>query len=246
MTKLDLDKATIDTLVQEMGVIVERETGWRLDIPNLKIQVVPKERGFEELVIRRITEVGIQLPVDLPKDLFTRIIEYLIENSYLAGYLPGSGSICIVRENVDDSNMDGLRLVIAHELVHRAQHLRFPQLIARMDAQLVDMLKPLLEPDHNAVPDMNAVNLHLTQVEPVMTLFESHAAFIQQRIKERYYPQARIEEHFTLLATILEFLFGARQNRYTRGLPAIDAAYAEGKIDDLFENPTLVMQSPLD
>jgi hypothetical protein len=30
----------------------------------------------------------------------------------------------IIGENVDDSNIDGLRLVVAHELVLRGQHLQ--------------------------------------------------------------------------------------------------------------------------
>lgn len=245
MVKLNVDDATVQDLLQSVGALVEAETGWELSLADLRCKVVSRSRGYEELIFNRIRDLGINIEDDFPRDPFTRLFEYLVENSYMAAYLPGSGCIYLIRENVDDSNLEGLKLVLAHELVHRAQHLRFPDLMHALDLHLLAMVKPLLEPGNTdpAVPNFEDIHRRLAEVEPVMTLIESHAFYIQERIRTRYYPDARIEHHRTLLTIILEWLNGSGENRYTRGLPAIEQAYAGGDIEALFRQPERVWDS---
>ena len=48
-----------------------------------------------------------------------RMVEYLVEQDTLAAYLPGADEILAIRENVDDSNLNSLRLALGHELMNR-------------------------------------------------------------------------------------------------------------------------------
>jgi hypothetical protein len=58
----------------------------------------------------------------------------MLEFTILAAYQPITGEILAIRENVDDSNLEGLKLVVGHELVHRGQHVQYPELFLRLDA----------------------------------------------------------------------------------------------------------------
>jgi len=63
------------------------------------------------------------LPFNPGRDIVTRTVEYLVENNVLAAYEPLTNELMVVRENVDDSNLDGLKVVLGHELTHRGQHM---------------------------------------------------------------------------------------------------------------------------
>jgi hypothetical protein len=239
MDRLIINDELIHQLIKEVSPLVESETTWQVRLDSLEYKVVPRQRGYEEIIYTRIRDLGIPFEEPLVKDPFTRLFEYLVEHSYIAAYLPGSQRIYVVSENVDDSNMDGLRLVVAHELVHRAQHLRYPGVIKQLDRNMLTLLKPYLEAGNPL--DIAQVRAVLDEIEPTMILLESHAAFIQNLIGVKYFPQAKIEEHLTLLTVLLQWIYKRQASRYTRGLPAIEAASQSGNIDQLFHNPKSVM-----
>ncbi len=75
--------------------------------------MVPKNRGFEEIVMARLQALGAEHCFNDKDSLADRFMAYVIEGSLLAAYLPASQELLVVRENLDDSNLDGLRLVLA-------------------------------------------------------------------------------------------------------------------------------------
>lgn len=224
--RLQIDDGLLRQVVAEVGPLVEAETGWPIEPDGLKVRAVPKERGYEEIVLGRLRGAGVALDETGRPGLLERLIEQVIEANVLAAYEPAGRELLVVRENVDDSNRDGLRLVVAHELVHRAQHVRFPELFQRLDATI----RSLFSDDTG----LREVLARLNAVQPLMSLIESHAWFVQENLRRTRFPGAVIERHFNI-ATVLMRLFGARKvAQYRDALPAVAAAAAGNGLDELF------------
>ena len=139
MTKLTLDDRLVASIVNNVAPLVSSITGWDLALSTLHSRVLPKDQGYEEIVLGKLRLLG--LPVSPRRDIVDRAVEALVENNVLAAYEPLSNELMVVRENVDDSNLDGLGLILAHELTHRGQHIQHPSLFERINRILVNVLK---------------------------------------------------------------------------------------------------------
>lgn len=232
MTRLNVTEMLILSLVDEVAPLVENATGWGLNIDSLRCRVLPKDRGFEEVVLGRMRGVGIDVDDDVPRGLIGRLVEYVIEGNVLGAYQPSTGELVIVRENVDDSNMDGLRVVVAHELVHRAQHVNRPELFERMDRVIRQVVDGCLR----GRIGFAELRTRMDQVTPVMTLIESHAYYVQEVIREKHFPAAVIESHFNLATLLMRLFGGAKISRYTEGIPAVAEAASAGDVESLYAN----------
>ena len=70
---------------------------------------------------------------------------------------------------------------------------------------------------------MKSLTQKMEDIRPIMTLIESHACYIQEQLKQSYFPDAEIESHFNL-ATLLMRLFGKlKTSQYTDGLADVAA-----------------------
>ena len=66
-------------------------------------------------------------------------------------------------------------------------------------------------------------------------LIESHASVVQHTLNRNYYPDARIESHWSL-PVLLFRLFGAEKlSQYQDGIPMVMEAMKRGAIDDLYQ-----------
>lgn len=228
--KLEITDQQLKTVIAEVAPKVARLTGWDLGLDTLGCRALPRDRGYEEILLGRLEQVGIQDWQDLMPDFFERMIEYLIEQNVLAAYMPGAGEILVVRENVDDSNLDGLRLVLGHELVHRGQHLAHGKLYLRVD----ELLREALEQIRSATTDYQQIQQLMEQIQPIMTLLESHAHYVQYQLRQIYYPEASIETQFNLAALLLRLVGARKMEQYTAGLPQVAAAAASSSIESLY------------
>ena len=229
MTKLTIDDALLNSLVHEVAPLVSAATGWDLHLNTLGSRALPKDRGFEEIVLGRLKGMDLQAWKALMPDFLEIFLEYMLEGNILAAYMPGSEEILVVQENVDDINLDGLKLVLAHELVHRGQHMTHGELFIRLDTLLH---KAFAEMSSEAT-DFVKLRLYFEEVQPIMTLLESHAAYIQEIIKQRYLPEARVESHFNLAILLMRLIGAPKVAQYTEGLPEISAAIDSGRIESL-------------
>jgi len=229
MTRLILDNDRVQALAVEVAPLVSQVTGWDLDITSLHCRVLPRGLGYEATVEEKLQLLG--LPV-LPKgDFITRMVEIMIESNFLAAYEPLANELMVIRENVDDSNLDGLRLILAHELTHRGQHLHHPQLFQRVNRLLVSMLREINSGDMN----IQRMRAWYGQVKPLMTLIESHASYVQELIKRHHYPHALIEKQSSLPALIFRIIGFGKTTQYTAGLSQVSEAARKGAIDGLFD-----------
>ena len=228
--RLHLTDSLIRAEVLQVAPAVTRLTGWNLGLDTLGCRVLPKDRGYEELLLGRLGEIGIHDWQDLMPDFLERMLEYLIEQNTLAAYLPGAGEILLIRDNVDDSNLDGLKLVLGHELVHRGQHLAHGPLLARVEELLEQAFAQIQSRD----PNLQQLRQIMGQIQPIMTLLESHAAYVQGRLRQAYFPEARIESHFNLGTLLMRWVGAGKVAQYTDGLPKVAAAVASGSVESLY------------
>lgn len=233
MPRLEVNDALVRGLIWEMAPLVEQATGWRLPLDARRGRALARDQGYEEILQGRLRGIGLDPGPILPRGLLGWLIERMIEENVLAAYQPAAGEILVVRENVDDSNMDGLRLVVAHELVHAAQHRAHPELFRRIDDALREALYPLMsfEDAFDVAPGIVDA---LEKVRPIMTLMESHAAYVQRALAQARFSGARIESNFNLATLLMRLAGRGKLAQYSEGLPEIDAAHATGTMDALY------------
>lgn len=232
MKKLDVTDKLIRELIEEVAPLVSGLTKWNLAIRSLGVRVLPKDRGYEEVLLGQLRGAGINIDEDEPRSLMERLTEYVVEANVLGAYQSSTQELLIIRENVDESNLNGLKLVVAHELVHRGQHVNFAHLFDRLDNTTREVYYYLLQEGASLGEAMRKID----KVKQLMTVIESHAYYVQQLLQKSHFPDAKIESHFNF-ATLLMKLFGQEKiSQYTEGIPQVKAAVASGDIDSLYRN----------
>ena len=228
--RLVVTEQLIREVVHEVAPVVSEATGWPLEIRALGRRVLPRDRGYEEVLLARIKGAGIDLG-DAPKrGLLERLLEYVVEGTVLAAYEPSTSELLVVRENVDDSNLDGLRLVVAHELVHRGQHVNHGELFAQVDAAVRAAFEGFL-PGGGGI--RQAIE-HLRSIQQIMSLLESHALYVQEQLRQTHLPGAIIESHFDLPGLLLRVFGKAKLAQYAAAVPEVAAASVRGEVESLY------------
>jgi hypothetical protein len=233
MTKLLVDNNLVSKLVDEVSPLVRQLTRWKLATKKLRCRVIPKQRGYEEIVINQLQHLGIPVLEDASRDFFERLAEYLLEANVLAAYLPWNAEIIVMRENVDDSNLDGLSLILGHELVHRAQHVNHPQIFNRLEELSQQIYQVFYEAQANL--DLEQIMDTLIEIRSIMTLIESHASVVQYTLNREHFPDAKIESHWSLPAMIFRLVGQEKLSQYQDGVPMVKEAMERGAIDDLYQ-----------
>jgi len=233
MAKLQVNNKLVSELVGEVSPLVRKLTGWELASDELRSQVIPKQRGYEEIFINQLQYLGIPEYEDDPRDLFERLAEYLLEANVLAAYLPWKDEVVVLRENVDDSNLDGLRVILGHELVHRAQHINYPEIFQELEILSRRIFLILYEAQ--AIPYLEQIMDTLMEIRSIMTLFESHATVVQHTLNKNFYPDAMIESHWSLPTMIFHLVGAEKLSQYRDGIPMVVEAMERGTIDDLYQ-----------
>jgi hypothetical protein len=229
--RLDVTPALVRRVVSDVAPLVAHLTGWHLNTDGLDIRVIPRDQGYEEIVVAGLRHAGLHVDLGRPRTALERLDEYVLEESILAAYQPGSHELIVVRENVDDSNLDGLRLVVSHELVHFGQHCRYPFLFQRV-CQTIRCAAVMGLSD--GVADPEAAQRELGRIQEIMTLLESHAAFVEQSVKRLYLPRAEVKSHFNIATVLFQMLGAQKICQYTEGVPRVAAAVEAGEVDALY------------
>lgn len=232
MTKLEITDNLLRRLIHEVAPHVEQVTGWSLNLATLNARALPKNQAYEEIVLGRLRNMGNDGDAAARRGLIERLVEYVFEGSIQAAYQPNDEEILVVRENVDDSNLDGLRLTLAHELVHRGQHVAHPELFSKIENQLHAINPATIEQPEPE--QMQAVINALEEIRPIMVLLESHAFYVQGQLAANVYPNGRIEEQRSLPVYLFRLFGGYKMSQYHEGLPAISNAAQNGNVNDLF------------
>ncbi len=234
MSKLDVTDQLLRQLITEVAPQVAKVTGWELNLSTLSSRALPKERAYEEILLSRLNVFGNDPGAEAPRNLIERLVEYVFEGSIQAAYQPNDQEILVVRENVDDSNLDGLRLTLAHELVHRGQHITYPQIFNEIEGHLHKISIAAIEKADPA--EVQGILNAIEETRPLMVLLESHAFYVQQQLAQTVYPAGRIEQQRSLPVMLFR-LFGQQKiSQYQEGLPMVASAAQNGTINNLFQS----------
>ena len=90
-------------------------------------------------------------------------------------------------------------MVLSHELVHRGQHMIHRHLFTQVD----DLLRQAFILMQSEDTDFQRMRQIMEQVKPIMTLLESHAAYIQGYLKQVNFPDAQIKSDFNLVTLLM-------------------------------------------
>ncbi len=236
MAPLDVGESQVRRLIADVAPLVSHLTGWNLRTGDLGARVLAKAGSNEEIVRRRLKSAVIAPPPRQAGGFYERLMERLVEESILAAYDHGGQEIVVVRENVEDADLDGLRLVLAHELVHRGQHVRHKELFDRADALLREVYLAAGPDGAAATATADGAGSPVARLEAIMTLLESHARFVEDEVKRLYLPRATLRAGFNMMAFLLQALAPGKGRQYTDGLPAVAAAAGAGTVDSLYES----------
>ena len=230
MTNLIVTKELVDYLVSEVVPCVEQTTRWHLDIKKLQTRVIVRELAYETIVLRQ-NKLWLKSFENLnnhTSEAVHPLIEKMIESNILGAFEPGTRELIVVKENVDDSNLDGLKIVLSHELVHYGQYLYHQRIFDNLDK-----LKYQVSMAYNSRDEQRMSGL-LEEIQPLMTLLESHAFFVEEQIKRQFYPEAKVESHFNWATIMMSVFSPQKQAQYLDGLPLVSKAAKTNGVDNLF------------
>jgi hypothetical protein len=233
MAKLEVTEPLVRVLVCEVAPIVEGLTGWRLHVEQMATQILPKTQAYEEIFLAKLQRLypgGDLSPYS--EGIARRLAEYVLEGTILAAYDHGNGTLYVVRENVDDSNRDGLKVIIGHELVHRGQGLYHPELLRRTEQLAAEVL---------SAETISGKMEKIQEANAVMTLLEGHATLVQGVLR-RLYPKAKIERHWGITALLFRSLGFLKARQYTVGSKRLAALESPRELEALYRNPGRVQE----
>lgn len=207
-----LSQADFSALMHEVIEDVREATGWRVTMP--------------QHFVRSRAEVAQSLRDELPEDAspqHRRVAAneaiHFAEHTY-AYYDPPKRLVVLVANNVRRANYDIVRSILHHELVHAAQHQRYPQFMAA--AGYLQDVQSAEDGVQSALAERFAYSM--------VKLIEGHAHLLEMRSRLRYYPQAnRPPRHAWLVHLLRSGTQHHALNRFLRSpyAGALELAAAE-------------------
>ncbi len=82
--------------------------------------------------------------------------------------------------------------------------------------------------------DLALLRRTLDEIQPIMSLFESHAAVIQQGLAQSRYPGARIESHHNLATALMRLVGAQKVSQYTDRAAEVGLAMQAGRVELLY------------
>jgi hypothetical protein len=234
MRRLPITPDLLWVQVHRVAPEVELLTGWPLRLNSLQVFVVSRrdaaEFAFAEM-LRSARLPPSTVRADEPLGWLRRAARGRAIGAF---YEHGRNAICAVSDNVDESNNDGLALILAHELAHRAQHLQYQRIHAKVQAATRRLYRLAGKPS-TTEEEWRAVTDEIT---PIMTVMESHATYVTELARRTRLPLGRTEPVPWLARRLDELLDRDKCAQY-RETRLIARAVGMGELGDLF---TLALQ----
>ncbi len=224
---LEVTEATVRGAVVEVAPYVEQLTGWNVQWEDASYRVIPKDLAFEEIALGRLQRLGVSVHEAGLQGLLGRLMEYVLEAVVLAAYDPSNGTLYIVRENVDESNWEGLKVVLGHELVHRGQSLYHPELFRELD----DGIRQLASDQQS----WGELWERVQRLNAIMTVIEGHASYVDHRLRELY-PSAEVEQHFNLPVILFRLVGVMKVRQYEEGRRLVTQQIERGELESLYRD----------
>lgn len=213
--RLDLDDELVRRCLAEVAPLVEAFTGWRDLLEGLKVDVTDAVTRYT--VTPMLESMGFES--SLTTDLMVRLVGDYAMN-FMALYDPLTHTVVVHETHAARTNLDALKVVLGHELVHVGQFKNEPGLLTRYQTMIADLGK-LGEQLHDGDADIAALaeSFRESPLQAVMEDLEGYAYYIQRDFLEKHYNMATFFHH----RSWLEWIFQGALQRLAPGVDTIKA-----------------------
>jgi hypothetical protein len=179
---IELSPELLDALLREVAPLVQQESGYPIDLGAVRIDVL--EGNIEEVLEGSGTGALAEW-AGLP-GWFKVAIGAFMTRLVAAIYCPLSATIYVNEPMTRQVNLDALKLILAHELVHHGQFTHRPELREQLDEE-IGRLGKVLEDD---VPTEVLVEAVQRLTRGFKQEIEGEAEYVRMKLWKRYYPCA--------------------------------------------------------
>lgn len=201
--RLTITEGLVRSIITEVAPVVETLTGWDLAIDRMGVRVITRDRAYEEVYLARLHGLGLWQEHLEAAGVLEHLAEYVVERTIVAAYDHLATRLLVVSTNVDEGNLDALRVIVGHELVHRGQAVHHPELFAQLDQVILAVIRD----------ETMGLREAIAQVQPMMKLIEGHASLVTTQLRRRY-PSAQFEHPPWLPGLILGWVAGLKMEQY--------------------------------
>ncbi len=221
--RLDLDDDLARHCLEEITPFVECLTGWSGLLEDLNVDVTDDIGSY---INRYILEAfGAQ-----EQDLFSKALNKITMSfvNLIALYDPIRHSVAINRKEAAAQNLDALKVILGHELVHVGQFKYHPHL-REEQKQHMQKLRELVEQHASLSPQELAQAIQASSPQKQMSKLEGYAYYIQRDFLEKHYNMATYFQHTSVLDMVskhllphlipgLDSLAGIKSSQYVDGM----------------------------
>ena len=226
--RLNITDELIEHCLDEVAPMVESLTGWESLLDDVTVVITddlsPYLQSFSGLFEGK------------PSWLFrklSRMLERLStwSSQIVAFYEPNVKSIVIHRSRASNCvNLDGLKVILGHELVHVGQFKHCPEMIAQYNSQL-NWLTHFLD-ELGAQGEINFEEIRAaiekSALQEYMSELEGYAAYIQHEFLEKHYNMATFFTHASMFDGILRGIMSNALPELTESQNLKHRQYLEG------------------
>jgi hypothetical protein len=225
--RLNLDDDIISHCLTEVTPIVESLTGWSDLLVDLKFKLTD---DFTEVFVNLLTINGFEKP-----NIVEKILINSVSKGFLALYDPISHCIYIHKDRVSIHNLDAVKVILGHELVHVGQFKYFPELIQEQ-VKASQFLRNLGDTEFDNFSDFLR-KFQESDYNLFMQKIEGYAYYIQTEFLQKYYNCATFFEQGSIILDIIISLL----NKIDLDLESISdlksSQYIDGKELFINQNP---------
>lgn len=196
VARLDLNDQLMTHCVKEVAPLIAQWTSWAL-LDNIKIRITAE---FGECLTKGLLSGGLELDAASAKTM-----GQTISMSALAVYEPFGGEILINQPACRQCSLDGMKIILGHELVHAGQFLFFPDALADYRTNLNRLFQSVqVLPDDVQIKDeMFWELIGNSSLQEQMKELEGYAFYIQKDFLEKWYNCAIVIPHQSMITRII-------------------------------------------
>lgn len=195
--RLKISNELVTHCLCEMSPLVEQLTGWTGLATNAKITVTSEA---DRILARQFTELGLQR-----YPLIGRLVSRTLYATSYAFYDPLSGEIVVNETLTAHCSLDGLKIILGHELVHEGQFRHSRGLIDEYRRACHNLVDFCLTSETESISDL-AATIQESPAYGIMARLEGYAYYIQKDFLEKYYNCALIIPHVSLFSHVAQVL----------------------------------------
>ncbi|MEO1268760.1 MAG: hypothetical protein AAFX99_11725 [Myxococcota bacterium] len=191
VARLNITEPLLQHCLEEVAPLVEELTGWPSLLEGLKIDLTDDISPYFNQLTQEVFGESTWT---------TRQLDRLMawNSNIMALYDPTHHVIAINRSRMARyTNLDGLKVILGHELVHVGQFRQHPELSDLYRSQL-NWLRTLVEKQDDLSPEAIQEAVSKSEFQARMSELEGYAYYIQRDYLERRYPMATYFNHTSL------------------------------------------------